>query len=39
VTIVVTVPFTDSFCFVDDVMFGGRADHPAGYRLRINGNC
>jgi hypothetical protein len=39
VTIVVIVPFTDCFCFVDDVVFGGRADHPAGYRLRIKGNC
>ena len=33
-----TSPLTACFCFVDDVVFGGRTDRPAGYRLRTNGH-
>ena len=35
----VTDPLIAFFWFLDDVVFGGRAGRPAGYRLRINGNC
>jgi hypothetical protein len=34
VTIVVTVPFTFAFCFLDDVGTGRRSSGAPGYRLR-----